>query len=80
MEEQTATIAFLSRETAKIDTLMAKVHQAIEHLKEFRTALISATVTGKIDVRGQAACSPEVSEQAFEEVRDFNASMGRRWG
>ena len=31
------------------------VHQAIDHLKEYRTALISAAVTGKIDVRKEAA-------------------------
>ena len=56
VEEQTATIVFLGRETAKIDTLIAKIHQAIDHhLKEFRTALISAAVTGKIDVREEAS-------------------------
>ena len=54
-EEQEAIATFLDHQSAKIDALLAKVHQAIEHLKEFRTALISAAVTGKIDVRGQAA-------------------------
>ncbi len=49
--EQQAIAAFLDHETAKIDTLSAKVLTAIERLKEYRTALISAAVTGKIDVR-----------------------------
>ena len=49
--EQQAIAAFLDSETAKIDTLSSKVQTAIERLKEFRTALISAAVTGKIDVR-----------------------------
>ncbi|MEI6569689.1 MAG: restriction endonuclease subunit S, partial [Verrucomicrobiota bacterium] len=49
--EQQAIAAFLDRETAKIDTLSAKVQTAIERLREYRTALISAAVTGKIDVR-----------------------------
>jgi type I restriction enzyme S subunit len=49
--EQRAIAAFLDRETAKIDALIAKVREAIERLKEYRTALISAAVTGKIDVR-----------------------------
>ena len=49
--EQRAISAFLARETAKIDSLMAKVKEAIDSLREFRTALISAAVTGKIDVR-----------------------------
>jgi type I restriction enzyme S subunit len=53
--EQLAIAAFLERETAKIDALVAKVRDAIERLKELRTALISAAVTGKIDVREEAA-------------------------
>ena len=51
--EQEAIATFLDRETARIDTLIAKVGEAIERLKEYRTALISAAVTGKIDVRGE---------------------------
>ena len=54
-EEQRAIAAFLDRETAKVDALVAKIRQAIDHLKEFRTALISAAVTGKIDVREEAS-------------------------
>lgn len=49
--EQRAIAAFLDRETTRIDSLVAKVREAIDHLKELRTALISAAVTGKIDVR-----------------------------
>ena len=51
ISEQQAIADFLDRETAKIDALIAKVAEAIEKLKEYRTALISAAVTGKIDVR-----------------------------
>jgi type I restriction enzyme S subunit len=49
--EQRAIADFLDRETAKIDTMVAKVEIAIERLQEYRTALITAAVTGKIDVR-----------------------------
>ncbi len=49
--EQSAIAAFLDRETVKLDALIAKVREGIEKLKEYRTALISAAVTGKIDVR-----------------------------
>lgn len=52
--EQASIAAFLDAETAKIDALIAKAQQAIELQKEHRTALISAAVTGKIDVRNQA--------------------------
>ena len=54
-EQRDSIAAFLDRETAEIDALIAKVHQAIGHLREFRTALISAAVTGKIDVREEAS-------------------------
>jgi restriction endonuclease S subunit len=53
-QDQRAIAAFLDRETARIDALVAKVREAIERLKELRTALISAAVTGKIDVREEA--------------------------
>ena len=49
--EQQAIAEYLDRETGKIDWLVAKVEEAIEKLKEYRTAIISAAVTGKIDVR-----------------------------
>jgi type I restriction enzyme S subunit len=53
--EQRAIADFLDRQTARFDALIAKVREAIERLKELRTALISAAVTGKIDVRDEAA-------------------------
>jgi len=49
VREQGAIANFLDRETSKIDALIAKVKEAIERLKEYRTALISAAVTGKIE-------------------------------
>ncbi len=52
-DEQRAIASFLDRETARIDALIEKVEQSIELLREYRTALISAAVTGKIDVRGE---------------------------
>lgn len=42
---------FLDIQTSKIDLLIQKVEQQIALIKERRTALISAAVTGKIDVR-----------------------------
>lgn len=40
---------------AKLDALVTKVEVAIERLQEYRTALITSVVTGKIDVRKAAA-------------------------
>ena len=51
LSEQKAIAHFLDQETAKIDTLIEKTKTSIEKLKEYRTALISAAVTGKIDIR-----------------------------
>ncbi|MFO0476331.1 MAG: hypothetical protein ACK52K_14410, partial [Alphaproteobacteria bacterium] len=49
--EQRAIAAFLDRETAKIDGLVLEAESAITLLRERRAALISAAVTGQIDVR-----------------------------
>ena len=50
--EQRAIADYLDRETAKLDRLIGKVETAIERLREYRSALITAVVTGKVDVRG----------------------------
>lgn len=55
LPEQQKIADFLDRETAKIDSLIEKEKKIIEKMKEYRTALISAAVTGKIDVRGEVA-------------------------
>ncbi len=51
INEQQQIADYLDTQTAKIDTLIEKANQAITLLKERREALISAAVTGKIDVR-----------------------------
>lgn len=50
--EQNQITIFLDRETTKLDTLIEKSRRSIDLMREHRTALISAAVTGKIDVRG----------------------------
>jgi type I restriction enzyme S subunit len=54
VSEQRIIADFLDCETARIDHMATKVEAAIERLQEYRTALITAGVTGKIDVRGAA--------------------------
>jgi type I restriction enzyme, S subunit len=51
VSEQVSIIDCLDNETTQIDALITKIREGIEKLKEYRTALISAAVTGKIDVR-----------------------------
>ena len=55
LSQQKMIVEFLNTETAKIDALIAKTLEAIDKLREFRIALISAAVTGKIDVQDSAA-------------------------
>jgi type I restriction enzyme S subunit len=53
LAEQRTIADFLDQETARIDLMVAKVEAAIERLQEYRSALITAAVTGKVDVRGR---------------------------
>ena len=54
---------YLDDQTSKIDALIQKAESAISLIQERRTALISAAVTGKIDVRNwQAPVTSEVTE------------------
>jgi restriction endonuclease S subunit len=54
LDEQRRIATCLDEETAKIDALIAKADEVIETLREYRSALITDAVTGKIDVRGAA--------------------------
>ena len=54
LEEQIKIVDFLDHELAMFDGLFTESQNAITLLKERRSALISAAVTGKIDVRGYA--------------------------
>lgn len=53
LTEQRQIIWYLEKEAEKINILMLKTNQTIEKMKEYRIALISAAVTGKIDVRNE---------------------------
>ena len=52
LAEQSEIVSFLGEELNKLDALMNEGALSIELLRERRTALISAAVTGQIDVRG----------------------------
>ena len=53
--EQNQIVEFLEVESAKFDALTTEAQRAIDLLQERRTALISAAVTGQIDVRNLVA-------------------------
>ncbi len=50
-KEQTEILCYLSRKLAEVDSILSKETRGIVLLKEYRTALISEVVTGKIDMR-----------------------------
>ena len=52
-QEQNQIVNFLDHKTKQIDELRSTEEQTIKLLKEYRQSLISAVVTGKIDVRGE---------------------------
>jgi type I restriction enzyme S subunit len=52
IREQNAIISYLDQRGGAFDALTTEAERAIGLLQERRTALISAAVTGKIDVRG----------------------------
>lgn len=54
LAEQSKIVDYFNHENAKIDRMINTVQSAIEKLQEYRTALITAAVTGKIDVRAQS--------------------------
>ncbi len=51
LKTQQSIVCFLDGKLAKLDSLLSKAESAITLLQERRSALISAAVTGKIDVR-----------------------------
>ncbi|MFW1130772.1 restriction endonuclease subunit S [Vibrio parahaemolyticus] len=64
--EQSDISSHIKAQTQKLDVLEAKANNAIKLMQERRTALISAAVTGKIDVRNWQA--PISQEQGLEQT------------
>jgi len=51
IQEQIEVVAYINEQKAKFGNLIDGANNAVSFLKERRTALISAAVTDKIDVR-----------------------------
>ena len=60
--EQVRIADYLDREITRIDGLIHETERSIELLKEKRSALITAAVTGKIDVRIPRVCGHRIHE------------------
>ncbi|WP_299735466.1 restriction endonuclease subunit S [uncultured Endozoicomonas sp.] len=66
LEEQDEIIELIEDKSLKMDTLIKQAGQAISFMEERRTALISAAVTGKIDVRHWQPASQQKQQPAAE--------------
>ncbi|MEW2484095.1 restriction endonuclease subunit S [Mycobacterium sp. NPDC049093] len=55
LDEQSLIVKFLDEQGTRIDELVAKAIQVIDTLQEYRSALVTDAVTGKIDVREAVA-------------------------
>ncbi|GBL00085.1 restriction endonuclease subunit S [Vibrio harveyi] len=66
INEQQEILRFVEQQRSKFDNLLNASQKSIEFMKERRTALISAAVIGKIDVRNWQA--PTHQDQALEQT------------
>jgi len=55
LEEQESIVAHIDKQAHKLDALVRTAAESITMLREYRRALISAAVTGKIDVGKEVA-------------------------
>jgi type I restriction enzyme S subunit len=53
IDEQVAIVRYVADVTSSLDKLIAEAERAIDLLQERHTAVISAAVTGKIDLRNR---------------------------
>jgi len=80
LPEQTAIVAFLDAQTAKLDAAIAAARREIELLHEYRERLIADVVTGKVDVREVAAQLPEEPPDQEAELLEEEAATGEADG
>ena len=73
-EEQVLVANWIEQEVLRWDRSIARISHAIGLLREFRTALISAAVTGKIDVRTTSTEATD-SQGRYHEPRSIRTSV-----
>ena len=78
LDEQHQIVAFIASETAKLDTLTSEALRAIDLLQERRSALISAAVTGQIDVRKVRTKPMETKSPTTPNVPDDSGAPDKK--
>ena len=79
LDEQRAIAAFLDRETERIDALVAKKRQLIERLQEYRTALITRTVTRGLPPDAARAAGLDPSPRLKSSGVEWLGDMPEHW-
>ena len=64
IDEQRDIVSRVQSGTARIDALVTKVEQAVLRLQEYRTALISAAVTGKVRVPNGRSADQKIRQRS----------------
>ena len=79
LDEQRAIAAFLDRETERIDGLVAKMRLLIERLGEYRTALITRTVTRGLPPKAARAVGLEPSPRLKPSGVEWLGEVPEHW-
>jgi type I restriction enzyme S subunit len=72
LDEQQRIVRYIENEADKVGIATSRLEREIEHLREYRTRLVSDVVTGKLDVREAVARLPE---EAPLDNADDNAEL-----
>jgi len=70
IDEQKQIVQFIDNETKIIDTTISTIEKEIALVEEYKTALITEAVTGKIDVRAYKFPETETEDEGYEELEE----------
>ena len=79
LDEQHAIAAYLDRETERIDALVAKKRLLIERLEEYRTALITRTVTRGLPPEAARAAGHDPSPRLRPSGVEWLGEVPEHW-
>lgn len=66
LDEQDVVLRWVEKETLSIDSMRARLSESIDRLREYRQALITAAVTGKLDLERAGSQTDDRVEQVAE--------------
>jgi type I restriction enzyme, S subunit len=72
-ETQASIVVYVETQTQTIDTTIDRIQKEIDLISEYRTSLISAVVTGKVDIRGIKVEEPPAEDLAALEPAELEA-------